>query len=251
MRTIASAPPATRRSAATAAIGTHRPLLVAGRWPAEHLGRLCGRCRVPGATSSVAVSPPPRSSRSKTVPSAGRAAGSFASAAATRRSSDAGASGRTSATRRWRIVAMHAHELHRVRRDERERAREHSEEDHAERVDVARGPGRQSAGLLRRDVRRGSEHRARLGQRAGVAHARDPEVGDLDALLAVEEDVRGFQVAVHEAALVRVRETAPPSRSRRAASRRRPGAVRPARRSSSEPFGRYSSTMYGRPSASP
>ena len=40
---------------------------------------------------------------------------------------------------RRRVVAVHAHELHRVRRDEGQPPREHPEEDHAERVDVARG----------------------------------------------------------------------------------------------------------------
>ena len=107
--------------------------------------------------------------------------------------------------RRW-VVAMHAHELHRVPGDERERAGEHPVEDHAERVDVARGACRLAARLLRRDVGRRAEHGSGFRERARTAHSRDPEVGDLDALLGVEEHVRGFEVAVHEAAVVRVRE---------------------------------------------
>ena len=97
---------------------------------------------------------------------------------------------------------MHAHELHRVRRDERKSAGEHSEEDDAERIDVAGGAGGQAGRLLRRDVRRGAEHRAGFGERARVAHPGNAEVGDLGAFLRVEQDVRGLQVAVHEPALV-------------------------------------------------
>ena len=102
---------------------------------------------------------------------------------------------------------MHAHELHRVPRHERERTGEHPVEDHAERVDVARGAGRQPARLLRGDVGRRAEDGPGLGERARSAHPRDPEVGDLDALLGVEEHVRGLQVAVHEPAVVRMSET--------------------------------------------
>src|SRR4029077_20749778 len=90
--------------------------------------------------------------------------------------------------------------------DERQPPRKHSEEDDAEGVDVARWAGGRSTCLLRRDVRGGAEHRSRLGQRAGVSHVRDPEVGDLGPALAVEQDVRRLEIAVDEATTVRMSE---------------------------------------------
>ena len=101
---------------------------------------------------------------------------------------------------------MHRDELQRLLRLEREPAGEHPEEDHAERVHVARRAGGLARGLLGRDVRRGPHHRSRLGERSGAAHARDPEVGDLGPAVVVEEHVRRLQVAMDEPAVVRVRE---------------------------------------------
>ena len=68
--------------------------------------------------------------------------------------------------------------------------------------------------------------RAGLGERPRRPDARDPEVGDLRAALAVEEDVRRLQVAVDEAALVRVREPGGDLGRRSAASPRRAAAGR-------------------------
>ena len=82
------------------------------------------------------------------------------------------------------------------------------EEDAAERVEVRRGPGRLPGGLLRRPVLgRPGEH---AGDGRAARRAREPreaEVGDDDAAAAaLDEDVRGRQVAMDDAARVRVRE---------------------------------------------
>ena len=103
-------------------------------------------------------------------------------------------------------VAMHRDELERLIGLERKPSGQHPEQDHAERVDVAGGERRLPGGLLGRDVRGRSEHRAGLGERARVAHVRDPEVGDLRASLAVEEDVCRLEVAVDQPVRVRVSE---------------------------------------------
>ena len=96
--------------------------------------------------------------------------------------------------------------LHRARRLEREPPREHPVEDHAERVDVARGSDRLAGGLLGGHVRGRPDERPLLGERVGAAHPRDSEVGDLRVAFLVEDDVHRLQVAVHEAAVVGVRE---------------------------------------------
>ena len=97
-------------------------------------------------------------------------------------------------------------QLERVCALERQLSREHPVEDHAEGVDVARRPGGLAGCLLGRDVRGRSEHRPGFGQRRAIADLRDPEVGDLRPALVVEEDVRGLEVAVDEAARVGLRE---------------------------------------------
>jgi hypothetical protein len=100
---------------------------------------------------------------------------------------------------------VHLDECLRVVRDERQRARQHPEQDDAERVDVTRRPGRLSRRLFRRDVGGGAEHRPGLGQGAGAGRACEPEVGDLRPSLLVEEDVGGLEIPVNEAARVEVR----------------------------------------------
>ena len=56
--------------------------------------------------------------------------------------------------------------------------------------------------LLGREVLRRAHDRARLGHVRG-AGAGDPEVGDLDAPVVVDQHVLRLEVAVHDAALVR------------------------------------------------
>ncbi len=73
------------------------------------------------------------------------ACGSFARAAAREAASRVGASARASATDRGRSSRCMRTSSIAFRRHERKGAGEHPEQDHAERVDVARGPGRQPA----------------------------------------------------------------------------------------------------------
>ncbi len=97
-------------------------------------------------------------------------------------------------------------DLQGLARLERQPAAQHPEEQHPERVDVARGCHGTAHGLFRRHVGGRSEQGSLVGQRVDAAYASDPEVGDLRAPLLVEEDVRRLQVAVYEPALVGVRE---------------------------------------------
>ena len=92
---------------------------------------------------------------------------------------------------------MHGHEREGLVRRERQHPGQHPEQDHAERVDVARGPGRLSGCLFRRDVRGGAEHRPGLGQRARAGDlASEAEIGELRPALLVEEHVGGLEIAV-------------------------------------------------------
>ena len=69
-------------------------------------------------------------------------------------------------------------------------------------------PTRSPARLLGRDVVRRSHHCAGLGDaELDDERPRDPEVGDLGAAVAVQEDVLRFHVAVDDAALVRERQS--------------------------------------------
>ncbi len=98
-------------------------------------------------------------------------------------------------------------DLERRAAGERKPASQEAVEDDAEGIDVGRGPSRPALGLLGREVRGGAHDRPGLGQRGLAGRACDAEVGELRAALRVEEDVRGLQVAVDDAALVRVCET--------------------------------------------
>ena len=75
-------------------------------------------------------------------------------------------------------------------------------EHHPDRVEVAARAHRKALCLLGREVARGAHDRAGLGDLRG-ARLRDPEVGDLDAALLVDDHVVRLQVAVHDAAAVR------------------------------------------------
>ena len=92
---------------------------------------------------------------------------------------------------------------------ERRRAGEHLVADDAERVDVAAAVELALADrLLGRHVRRRAHGDAGDGEpRVARGGARDAEVGDHGAARrAVEQDVVGLHVAMHDAARVRVRE---------------------------------------------
>ena len=105
-----------------------------------------------------------------------------------------------------RFVQLAAEQVDRARRLEREPPREHPVQDHAERVDVARGRSGLSGRLLRRHVRSRPDERSGFGQRVHTGHPRDAEVRDLRAALLVEEDVGGLQVAVDQTVLMRMCE---------------------------------------------
>jgi hypothetical protein len=109
--------------------------------------------------------------------------------------------------RRRGLVQLAAEQVDRARRLEREPPGKHPVENHPERVDVARRRGGLSRRLLRRHVRGRPDQRAGLGERVHAGHSRDPEVRDLGSAFLVEEDVGRLEVAMDQAAVVRVRET--------------------------------------------
>ncbi len=81
-------------------------------------------------------------------------------------------------------------------------AREHLEQDQAERVDVALDRRRAAGELLGRHVlRRAGARRRDVARRDGEA-----EVGDADVAVAVDHHVRRLEVAMQDAALVRGRD---------------------------------------------
>ena len=83
-------------------------------------------------------------------------------------------------------------------------------EHEAERVDVGATVEAFAADLFGRQVLGGAHHHVVAGEVfvAGVEPFRDPEVGEQDAPVGGDEDVAGFDVAVHEAAAVRLVECA-------------------------------------------
>ena len=86
---------------------------------------------------------------------------------------------------------------------ERPRAGQQLEGDDGERVAVARRGRRLAARLLRREVAGRPDDGARFGEGGEVGGARDAEVGDLDAVVVVEQQVGGLDVAVDDPARVR------------------------------------------------
>ena len=101
---------------------------------------------------------------------------------------------------------MHPCKLERGVGFEGKSARKQSVENDAERIDVAGGCRPQPLRLFGRDVGGRAEQRSGLGQRFRALQPGDAEVRDLRPVLFVEEHVRGFQVAVDEAAVMRVSE---------------------------------------------
>ena len=194
----------------------------------------CAMTCVPAAGITCVAAPPsvaavaPVNRPTSAEPSGGRSAGSLASDSSATAARSCGASGRKRAHGRRKLVQLAAHQVDRVRRLEREPPRQHPVQDHAERVDVARGRGALAGGLLRGHVRGRSDQRAGLGQRVHSRHPGDAEVGDLRAALLVEEDVGRLQVAVNEPVPVRVREPGGDLRRDLSASPR-PAAGRPGR----------------------
>ena len=90
-----------------------------------------------------------------------------------------------------------------VRRLERRLAGDELVQHDPERVDVAALVGRIAFDLLRRHVRRRAEHRAARGHARVADRAREPEVGDADAALLVDEHVLRLEIAVDDALGVR------------------------------------------------
>jgi len=106
----------------------------------------------------------------------------------------------------------HVHRLGRRLPLEGAPSAEHLVQHSAEREDVGARVGGLSLHLLRRHVTDRAEHRARFGllrQRRGIVGAdehvlpRQPEVEDLDAPVARDEQVLRLQVAVNDPAIVR------------------------------------------------
>ena len=86
---------------------------------------------------------------------------------------------------------------------ERALAGQELERDHREGVDVACRGGPLAARLLRRQVPGGADDGTRLGEGGEVGGARDAEVGDLDAVVVVQEQVRRLHVPVDDPVGVR------------------------------------------------
>jgi hypothetical protein len=76
------------------------------------------------------------------------------------------------------------------------------ERDAAEPVDVRRRGGRLSSDQLRREVVERPHHLPRPGEHGVRASLREAEVRQQCGPVAVEEDVRGLDVAVHDAGFV-------------------------------------------------
>ena len=111
------------------------------------------------------------------------------------------------AKRRRVEISMHARELHRVLRLEREPPGQHAVEQDAERVHVGGGCDGATDDLLGSHVRSRTEHGSRIGDRVRPVDARDAEIGDLRTVLRVEEDIAGFQIAMDDTVQMRVGES--------------------------------------------
>ena len=171
----------------------------------------------PSSTGGIAGMPLPlvivSSTRTMSPAVCGRSSGSFARQRITRSASGAGTSARSSAIGCGASPMCAASIRCAVRSGEQRLAGEQLVRHRAERVDVgAVIDVRVAGGLLGRHVRRRADRRADLRERRGSGvgarradRLRDAEVGD-DRRAAREQHVVRLDVAVHDAALVRVRQ---------------------------------------------
>ena len=81
-------------------------------------------------------------------------------------------------------------------------AHKHFGQHHAERVHVGALVGRFALRLLRRHVRQRADDAARNRGAGAVGRPRDAEIHDQRLIVIVDHDVRGFEIAVHDAGLV-------------------------------------------------
>jgi hypothetical protein len=114
--------------------------------------------------------------------------------------------GASSPDRRGPLCEVPLRELGHRSTFERKHARQHPEEQHAERIDVARGLRRLARHLLGGDVGSRPDDHSRLRRRL-TACSRDPEVRQFRPALTVEDNIRRLQVAMDDSISVRVRET--------------------------------------------
>jgi hypothetical protein len=108
---------------------------------------------------------------------------------------------------RNRILGVHHRHRQGIGRVVRQRAGEHFPGEHADAVQVGAAVDFFAARLFRRHVGGAADGEARHRQaRVDALAQRDAEVGELRTLGVVEQDVLGLDVAVHDAAHVRVVE---------------------------------------------
>jgi hypothetical protein len=107
---------------------------------------------------------------------------------------------------RRRLRALHLEQGLAITRAERELAREHLEEQHAEGVQVRQRPRLFAPRLLRRHVLGRAEHRALRREPRIPRDASETEVEDLDEVFSAaalrEQDVVALEIAVHDAEVV-------------------------------------------------
>ena len=98
-------------------------------------------------------------------------------------------------------------------------------ESHAQRINIATQVGHAiPAGLLGAHVAQGADHVAGDGERIAAADVREPEVGDVDRAVRIEQQIGRLNIAVNDAELVRM------LRASAACKPQRPPCVKLARR---------------------
>ena len=109
--------------------------------------------------------------------------------------------------RRQRLLLQHLRQrLRRARPDKRRPAREQMEQQRPQPIHIRRRAHRPAAfGLLRRHVAGGSQNLPRQRQRTLLIHRPgQPEIRHVRLALGVEQDIRGFDIPMEHALLVRV-----------------------------------------------